>query len=247
LSAFVLAGISGGASAALTLDIDDFTAGAQSVDTGVANPDCSSVLAPVVGGERDVCASKLAGAQDVEVDVPVNGNYAHSQNNGTFGSSEAVWDGIDDDPAVGEGLGLDLSGCEVADQRFELGVASVNLGTNDGHPEAILTVYDGATAYAQTVTLQEKAVNGVDTYDFPFADFVGFDFETTTVTAISLKIDGEDDEATDVALAYLKTCQPTNNGNGNGKKVPAVGLVGAGILGLSLAAFGAVAGFRRRG
>jgi hypothetical protein len=243
------AGFSGGASAALTLTADDFNAGTQSLDANGSGTgqDCSVVVtAAVAGGERDVCANQTGGPNAVEIDVPVGaGNYSHSQNDETFGNSEIQWDGLDGDPiTLSNQLNLDLSGCAPEDQRFELGVNSVNLGTGGTTPTATLSVYEGGTEYSQTITLQEKPGGGApDVYDFLFSNYAGFDFETTPVEAITLLIDGEDDEATDISLAFLKTCEPKN---GNGKKVPAIGLLGAGVLGLSLAAFGAVAGFRRR-
>jgi hypothetical protein len=253
-SLVVLSGLSGNA---LALTVDEFTGGAsQNLIDGTANgiSVCSTVAdASILGGDRDACACKTGNNLNVELAINtgvVAGLYSHSQNSGgTTGCTQAVWDGVDGDPeAVGDGLELDLSMCEQGpngeNTAFEIGVVFVDPGEGNVTPELVFEVYDDVgTPYTKTISLTQTPPGY--SIELPFSDFAPFDFQTV-ISALRLRVEGPDPEqaASDVDLNFVRTCTPKTNGNG--KKVPAAGLVGAGMLGLGLAAFGAVAGFRRR-
>lgn len=249
--AFLLGSVGGTASAALTLTIDDFSAFQDLTANSGSATTCSSVDdASIFGGERDACAIWVSG-NNVELEIG-NGSasYRHSQNTGTLGSTQAVWDGNDNAPLpgdIGNSLDLDLSGCAPADQRFEVGIIVSDPGTGVGGGENAdleLTVYDNATAYTKEVAL---TTGGPYAVDFPFTDFAPFNFETTTVTALRLRVLGNDvgQAAADVEVGYVRTCEPPPPPPPP-PPVPAIGPIGAAGLAVGLSTLGLVFGFRRR-
>lgn len=189
---------------ALIIDDFDTPAGGQFTCDGPGcggTPSFSSVsgLAGVLGGERDLLATKVSGPEDVglRANSGGSGNLSFSSGDGTVGVGQVQWDGADDAATI------DTNGLGSADLTVGGNSAFLVRARADLPGGSItFTVYDDSsgTAYAAPAVTLTSGVGFVE-YLIPFASFVGAEF--TDIGAITLDVTGTAnfDGAVDIVAA----------------------------------------------
>ncbi len=211
--AFIL--LPGHASAQTGGRIDDFTVGqdpVSSTSNGVERSSASPGLeASIMGGERDIAVTRLAGALEASVGVfPPTLSYS-TGGGGTFGQATIVWDGDDDAPGTAsiDFVGLRGPGAP-ADLTFGGLTDQLDIRTLSGDQLA-LTVRVTLFADAGTsATIEQTQPNGNKTLSFRFSDFTitgdPADFDITDVGAIRLDlITGSGSAGLDVDVDFVQT------------------------------------------
>ena len=184
--------------------IDTFTAPSQTVQANSGTPSAadSGSDPSILGGERDIAASWISGASNIDVQAGTVGLFEFSGGALALGSGSAVWDGSDGSSAVdcASGLGgVDIS--TGSDDRIRL-----NGFTNDFGVDVTVTLYTDCSNFCSRTQAQPPLQTGV-VVDFLYSDFTTCTgtLDLTSINAIQLQIGPTASTATDVTLDMITT------------------------------------------